>query len=327
MRSDTDWSLPGAQPSCVLTDARSTASAGLDNPDPLSWRAPARVLICSHPRSRARAPWERVEHFGFPTTHTQIRTAAYPTSSKPGLTSPAATTPSGIASRPGGAHRQREQTRYRSHMIAVSVAVGAVFAAGATSTSRLPADNQAGADTGEIDIAPNLLNTVRPTDPSRLLNQLASARQREQDSAAREAAARRPKSVMPTSGTLTSAYGARWGTVHNGLDIANVIGTPVLSTSDGQVIEAGPADGFGLWVRVRQDDGTIGVYGHINEALVEAGQLVKAGQQIATMGNRGQSTGPHLHYEVWMADGTKDDPGRWLRDRGVPMSTTTISTN
>lgn len=128
-----------------------------------------------------------------------------------------------------------------------------------------------------------------------------------------------PRSAMPTTGTVTSGYGARWGTSHDGLDIANTIGTPVISTTDGVVIESGPANGFGLWIRVRQDDGTIGIYGHINETLVAAGQQVSAGEQIATVGNRGYSTGPHLHYEVWAEDGTKLDPVQWLGNRGVEV--------
>ncbi|WP_240498165.1 M23 family metallopeptidase [Williamsia sp. 1135] len=126
-------------------------------------------------------------------------------------------------------------------------------------------------------------------------------------------------SAAPTYGTVTSGYGSRWNSTHYGLDIANVIGTPVVSTSDGEIIESGPADGFGLWIRVLQDDGTIGVYGHINETLVSAGQRVQAGEQIATVGNRGYSTGPHLHYEVWQSDGLKLDPAQWLRNRGVDL--------
>ncbi|WP_243636911.1 M23 family metallopeptidase [Rhodococcus sp. Eu-32] len=153
-----------------------------------------------------------------------------------------------------------------------------------------------------------------------LTEQLAEGRAREIERAARDAEARRPLTLVPVSGTLTSNYGARWGTTHYGLDIANTIGTPIVSVTDGEVIESGPAQGFGLWIRVRQDDGTIGVYGHINETLVTAGQRVKAGDLIATVGNRGQSTGPHLHYEVWQADGAKSDPKAWLSARGVDVT-------
>ena len=127
--------------------------------------------------------------------------------------------------------------------------------------------------------------------------------------------------VTPVSGTLTSDFGPRSGTTHWGLDIANSIGTPVLAAADGTVVAAGPASGFGLWVRVLHDDGTTTVYGHINEYLVEEGQRVQAGQQIATVGNRGQSTGPHLHFEVWDVDGNKTDPKQWLAQRGTTFNT------
>ena len=141
----------------------------------------------------------------------------------------------------------------------------------------------------------------------------------EADRVAREEAARRPALAFPAAGTLTSGFGARWGTNHNGIDIANSIGTPIVSVTDGVVIESGPATGFGLWVRVAQDDGTIGVFGHIDQSLVTVGQHVRAGEIIATMGNRGQSTGPHLHYEVWLPNGVKTDPIPWFHARGVPV--------
>lgn len=124
--------------------------------------------------------------------------------------------------------------------------------------------------------------------------------------------------VLPAHGTLTSTYGARWGTVHWGIDIANSIGTPILSAMAGEVISSGPASGFGLWVRVRHAGGLITVYGHINESLVSIGQQVAAGQQIATIGNRGESTGPHLHFEVHEGE-TKIDPLPWLRGHGVAI--------
>lgn len=131
--------------------------------------------------------------------------------------------------------------------------------------------------------------------------------------------ARRPKAVFPVQGTITSNYGARWGGTHYGLDIANRIGTPIRSVADGVVVEAGPASGFGLWVRVRHDDGTTTVYGHIDSYAVRAGQRVKAGEVIAAVGNRGYSTGPHLHFEVWDPNGRKANPLAWLQERGAAV--------
>ncbi len=124
--------------------------------------------------------------------------------------------------------------------------------------------------------------------------------------------------MAPTTGVITSTYGPRWGTIHYGLDIANNIGTPIVSVMDGRVISSGPASGFGLWVRVLHDNGIITVYGHINETLVSVGQRVRTGQRIATVGNRGQSTGPHLHFEVHQ-NGFKIDPLRWLRRNDVSL--------
>jgi murein DD-endopeptidase MepM/ murein hydrolase activator NlpD len=136
---------------------------------------------------------------------------------------------------------------------------------------------------------------------------------------AAEEAAKRPKVVKPAQGTFTSGFGSRWGAAHNGIDIANAIGTPILSAADGVVVEAGPASGFGLWVRVQHTDGTITVYGHVNEILAATGTQVHAGDQIATMGNRGQSTGPHLHFEVWINGSQKIDPQGWLAARGITL--------
>ncbi|APU16271.1 metalloendopeptidase-like membrane protein [Actinoalloteichus fjordicus] len=124
--------------------------------------------------------------------------------------------------------------------------------------------------------------------------------------------------VKPTEGTFTSGFGARWGTTHYGIDIANSIGTPIVSATSGTVISAGTASGFGQWVRVQADDGTITVYGHIDTYSVSVGQQVAAGEQIATMGNRGQSTGPHLHFEVHV-NGQKIDPQPWLAARGISV--------
>ncbi|WP_309234704.1 M23 family metallopeptidase [Nocardia sp. XZ_19_385] len=122
--------------------------------------------------------------------------------------------------------------------------------------------------------------------------------------------------VLPTRGTFTSGFGSRWGTFHNGIDVAGPIGTPIYAVANGTVIDAGPAQGFGLWVRIRHDDGTITVYGHMYDFFVSVGERVPAGMQIARMGNRGDSSGPHLHFEV-IAGGQHVDPRAWLAVHGL----------
>jgi murein DD-endopeptidase MepM/ murein hydrolase activator NlpD len=123
--------------------------------------------------------------------------------------------------------------------------------------------------------------------------------------------------VQMVSGRVTSGFGARWGRQHRGLDIAAPVGTPIRAPLAGEVIASGPASGFGLWVRVRHGDGTVTTYGHVHRTLVRVGQQVEAGQEIAQVGNRGRSTGPHLHVEVQTPGGTTVNPRPWLDGHGI----------
>lgn len=129
------------------------------------------------------------------------------------------------------------------------------------------------------------------------------------------------KVVFPTSGQLTSTYGTRWGAMHNGIDIANPIGTPIYAVMDGEVISSGAARGYGNWIRIRHDNGEISVYGHMsaNSLQVGVGERVTAGQQIAAIGNEGQSTGPHLHFEIWPDGVSATDPQAWFQQTGITV--------
>lgn len=123
---------------------------------------------------------------------------------------------------------------------------------------------------------------------------------------------------LPAKGAFTSGFGSRWGTMHRGIDIAGPIGSPIYAVADGTVVEAGPAQGFGLWVRIRHDDGTISIYGHMYDFFVSQGERVPAGMQIARIGNRGDSTGPHLHFEI-VQNGQHVDPQAWLALHGLRL--------
>jgi murein DD-endopeptidase MepM/ murein hydrolase activator NlpD len=142
-----------------------------------------------------------------------------------------------------------------------------------------------------------------------------------QERAQREARLQRPLFVMPTKGIFTSGFGYRWGVLHGGVDLANSIGTPILAVSDGVVTDAGPTAGYGMWVKLRHADGTVTLYGHVNTTMVSVGERVMAGDQIATMGNRGDSTGPHLHFEVLLGGSNRVDPVPWLAQRGLSVGT------
>lgn len=205
--------------------------------------------------------------------------------------------------------RDAEQT-------ALSVEQQAVAAQGAVVDQRARLQDQA---TEATTLLAQLLaqDAARTgADPTIAVRLTASQRANAQR-ASRSAANRLSFVVVPTEGRLTSGFGARDGQFHRGVDIANAIGTPIVSTADGVVVDAGPASGFGLWVRVRHDDGTISVYGHVDRFVVRVGQPVSAGELIALMGNRGESTGSHLHFEVIPPGGTQTDPQIWLAGRGV----------
>ncbi|WP_207312188.1 M23 family metallopeptidase [Lentzea alba] len=221
----------------------------------------------------------------------------------------------------------------RGRIVVAAVAVGAFATAGAGQALQPAAGNNVqlanrtdGTATfdgtgGDTASAPRLLTTSRKTasegavEAAKLLRSQQIMTRRE----AAEAEQKRPKFARPAVGDFTSAYGARWGRAHLGIDIAGPIGTPILAAADGVVKDAGPISGFGQWVRLVHPDGTITVYGHVDSYNVRVGQRVQAGQQIARMGNRGESTGPHLHFEVWNPDGQKINPLSWLNDRGVTV--------
>jgi murein DD-endopeptidase MepM/ murein hydrolase activator NlpD len=105
--------------------------------------------------------------------------------------------------------------------------------------------------------------------------------------------------VWPAQGTFTSGYGPRWGRMHRGIDIAAPVGTPIVAAAPGVVSYAGYNDGgFGYLVEIDHADGSMTRYAHNDRILVSVGQQVSQGQQVSEMGSTGNSTGPHLHFEV-----------------------------
>ena len=158
---------------------------------------------------------------------------------------------------------------------------------------------------------------AQPTNVALHNEELARGNAFAEERAQREARLQQPLYVMPTKGIYTSNFGYRWGVLHAGIDLANSIGTPIYAVSDGVVIDVGPTAGYGMWVKLLHADGTVTLYGHVNTTLVSMGQRVMAGDQIATMGNRGNSTGPHLHFEVQLDGSERIDPVPWLAKRGL----------
>ena len=119
--------------------------------------------------------------------------------------------------------------------------------------------------------------------------------------------------LMPANGHLTSNYGPRMSPyagrikMHEGLDIGAPIGTSIVSPADGIVTFSGPKPGFGNFVQIDHGYGVETIFGHASSLSVKKGQKVARGDKIATVGNTGYSTGPHVHYEV-RVNGTPVDP-------------------
>jgi len=230
--------------------------------------------------------------------------------------------------RRAGQHRKQPTSAARGRLLISAMAAGAAAAAAHSATghaetpktepvltanaSALAVGSESNATRGAQVIA------VQPAASAALHNQeLAKGVAFANDRAQREARLQQPLYVMPTKGIFTSNFGYRWGVLHGGIDLANSIGTPIVAVSDGIVIDAGPAAGYGMLVKLRHADGTVTLYGHVNTTLVSVGERVMAGDQIATMGNRGNSTGPHLHFEVLQGGTERIDPVPWLAKRGL----------
>ena len=227
-----------------------------------------------------------------------------------------------------GLHRKQD-VPVKGRLFVAAMAVGAT-AAGAYSMAnasdhKKPAEAILAADqsvigggvvTGSVD-GMQIVPVTPAADTSVHTEEITKAAEFAQERADREARLNRPQFVMYTKGVFTSGFGYRWGVLHGGIDIANAIGTPIYAVAGGVVVDAGPTAGYGAWVKLRHADGTVTLYGHVNTWLVNKGDRVMAGDQIATMGNRGNSTGPHCHFEVLLNGTNRIDPVPWLAQRGL----------
>ena len=118
---------------------------------------------------------------------------------------------------------------------------------------------------------------------------------------------------MPLSGRLSSPFGPRWGRMHEGIDIAVPEGTPVKAAECGKVsFVSENAGGYGKLVRIDHGYGVQTAYGHLSKITAAEGDTVAAGAEIALSGNTGNSTGPHLHFEI-IKDGEQIDPAPYIK--------------
>jgi len=147
----------------------------------------------------------------------------------------------------------------------------------------------------------------------------AAAAQARQQAAAKAAA--QADAVLPTTGyRITATFGqggSRWARDHTGTDFAAPTGTPVRSVMAGEVIAAEYAGAYGRQVKVRHTNGTVTSYSHMSMFAVSAGDKVAAGDKVGEIGMTGNTTGPHLHFEVLPDGENQIDPMPWLRKHGL----------
>lgn len=130
--------------------------------------------------------------------------------------------------------------------------------------------------------------------------------------------------AKPVDGWYASGFGYRISpftgkkTLHRGLDIAAPVGTPIYAPADGVVIFSGNKSGFGKFIMIAHGHGIVTRYGHNAQLLVKAGERISRGDQIATVGMTGRTTGPHLHYEVWV-NGRPSNPSKFILSTSLAL--------
>jgi len=113
--------------------------------------------------------------------------------------------------------------------------------------------------------------------------------------------------IWPVDGVVVSGFGMRWGRMHEGIDIAASSGTPIRAAAAGVVIHSGWLGGYGNLVVVDHGNGLATAYAHASVILVGVGQQVSQGETVSLVGSTGNSSGPHLHFEV-RVNGEAVDP-------------------
>ncbi|GAA0939816.1 hypothetical protein GCM10009554_29950 [Kribbella koreensis] len=178
-----------------------------------------------------------------------------------------------------------------------------------TNKKQAAADRISRARAAKLD-ATRALTTKRATA-------LAAAKAKAElaEKTARESATR--CEMMISGYHITAGFGqagGRWARNHTGTDFAAPIGTPIRSVMKGVVVSAEFAGPYGRQVRVRHEDGTETWYNHMSKFSVSVGETVYAGDQVGAVGVTGNTTGPHLHFEVRPNGGDPIDPMPWLRN-------------
>ncbi|MEU5583341.1 M23 family metallopeptidase [Streptomyces huasconensis] len=217
-------------------------------------------------------------------------------------------------------HPRPSLTRARAAVVAAGLGMSAVLGAGVS----VAADSaQSGGALPRVTV-----NSVHAQAAAQ-----AKAAQKVKAAAVKKVAPKAPKAaawVHPVQRyTLSASFGlggSMWSHKHSGQDFAVSVGTPVHAVHGGTVVKAGPngaGDGpaYGNAVVIKHSNGTYSQYAHLSQVDVRVGQNVGTGQRVALSGNTGNSSGPHLHFEIRTTPnyGTAVDPVAFLRSVGVKV--------
>ncbi|MFG2102074.1 M23 family metallopeptidase [Micromonospora echinaurantiaca] len=235
-------------------------------------------------------------------------------------------------------HRRRMGGRTRQMVLAAAVLVALGLGGVAVATTgaddgtpaavsldaQARAEAAARADRSDRESAAPVTPSATPASPTPSSSTASpSAKPSPKATTSKPKAKPKPTWVIPMKGAeITSCYGQRWGTLHAGIDFAMPAGTPIRAAFGGTVVKAGDAgDGYGISVFIDHGNGYLTHYAHQSRTAVGVGDKVSAGEVIGYEGSTGDSTGPHLHFEVHKGQmWNQIDPAPFLRARGINVA-------
>ncbi|MEU2916101.1 M23 family metallopeptidase [Streptomyces massasporeus] len=224
------------------------------------------------------------------------------------------------------------QLRTRATVLAAGLGVSVALGAGVASAADTTAASGAASAVQAQAAAQAKVAKAEAVKAEKAAKAAAAKKAAEKKAAAKKAAAKKakPSWVDPVKKYSLSASfaqnGGMWASKHSGQDFAVPSGTQVVATHGGTVVKAGgngAGDGpaYGNAVVIKHGNGTYSQYAHLSKVTVRVGQIVKTGQEIAKSGNTGNSSGPHLHFEIRTTPnyGSAIDPVKFLRAKGVKV--------
>lgn len=286
-----------AAPDAVQEPAPESEGPAAGLPD--TWPDPYTSAVRPEGRSAARNRARRRT----PAKRSALLTIAVPSACVMGVAGIAAASVGGL----GGGEETKDDT---TTMAAADTSAVKALASNTKLDTQL-----AGVDAAGADFRDRASRTQERIDLKE--RQAAEKKKREEEAARKEAA--RPKYLLPVAQHGLSAYfgqaGVNWMSVHTGIDFPVQYGTPVMAATDGTVRTQWNS-AYGNMAIVTMEDGTETWYCHLSSTKIRSGS-VKAGDVIAYSGSSGNSTGPHLHFEVRPGGGSAINPLPWLASHGL----------